>query len=106
MIYQQQMVSMIFRNHSKNLLLIHPVGTSPNSAFFEHIRNFCLDFTMVVYEKIHFEPHINCYVHFWPGEAKFWDKVNTDSDCSNPHMMLGGATHVMVLPLVFKEDAH
>ena len=43
---------------------------------------------------------------FWPGEAKFWDKVNTDSDSSNPHMMLGGATHVMVLPLVFKEDAH
>ena len=47
-----------------------------------------------------------CYVHFWPGEAKFWDKVNTDSDCSNPHMMLGGAIHVMVLPLVFKVDAH
>ena len=47
-----------------------------------------------------------CYVHFWPGEAKFWDKVNTDSGSSNPHMMLGGATHVMVLPLVFKVDAH
>ena len=23
-----------------------------------------------------------------------------------PHMMLGGVTHVMVLPLVFKVDAH
>ena len=33
-----------------------------------------------------------CYVHFWPGEAKFWDKVNTDSDSSFHHMMLGGAS--------------
>ena len=23
----------------------HPAGTSVNSAFFEEIRNFCLDFT-------------------------------------------------------------
>ena len=37
----------------------HPAGTSPKSAFFEEIRNFCLDFTMVVYEKIYFEAYIN-----------------------------------------------
>ena len=38
---------------------LHPAGTLPNSAFFEDIRNFCLDFTMMVYEKIYFEAHIN-----------------------------------------------
>ena len=39
--------------------IIHPAETSVNSAFFEEISNFCLGFTMVVYEKIYFEPYIN-----------------------------------------------
>ena len=40
---------------------IHPAGTSVNSDFFEEISNFCLDFTMVVYEKIYFEAYKNTF---------------------------------------------
>ena len=45
--------------HYSHPFVLHPAGTSPNSAFFEEIRNFCLDFTMVVYEKIYFKAYIN-----------------------------------------------
>ena len=40
------------------LVSMHSTGTSVNSTFFQ-IRNFCLGFTMVVYEKIHIEAYIN-----------------------------------------------